>query len=67
VTVYARNGPGRIGKLALKPPLAARHGRAARIARIGDAVGDPAMPPHLPEFDTVHGRWRPASATTKWA
>ena len=53
MTVYALNGLGRIGKLALKPLL----GHGARIAWINDAVGDPAMHAHLLEFDTVHGRW----------
>jgi glyceraldehyde 3-phosphate dehydrogenase len=53
MTVYALNGLGRIGKLALKPLLE----RGARIAWINDAVGDPAMHAHLLEFDTVHGRW----------
>ena len=53
MTIYALNGLGRIGKLALKPLLA----RGARIAWINDAVGDPAMHAHLLEFDTVHGRW----------
>jgi len=53
MTIYALNGLGRIGKLALKPLLA----RGATIAWINDAVGDPAMHAHLLEFDTVHGRW----------
>ncbi len=53
MTVYALNGLGRIGKLALKPLLA----RGAQIAWINDAVGDAAMHAHLLEFDTVHGRW----------
>ena len=53
MTVYAVNGLGRIGKLALKPLLA----KGAKIAWINDAVGDPAMHAHLFEFDTVHGRW----------
>jgi glyceraldehyde 3-phosphate dehydrogenase len=53
VTVYALNGLGRIGKLALRPLLE----RGAEIAWINDAVGDPAMHAHLLEFDTVHGRW----------
>ncbi|MEQ6203994.1 ArsJ-associated glyceraldehyde-3-phosphate dehydrogenase [Sulfitobacter sp. HNIBRBA2951] len=53
MTVYAINGLGRIGKLALKPLLA----RGAQIAWINDAVGDPEMHAHLLEFDTVHGRW----------
>jgi glyceraldehyde 3-phosphate dehydrogenase len=53
MTVYALNGLGRIGKLALKPLLE----RGAEIAWINDAVGDPAMQAHLLEFDTVHGRW----------
>jgi len=53
MTVYALNGLGRIGKLALKPLLA----RGAQIAWINDAVGDPEMHAHLLEFDTVHGRW----------
>lgn len=53
MTVYAINGLGRIGKLALRPLLE----RGAEIAWINDAVGDPAMHAHLLEFDTVHGRW----------
>lgn len=53
MTVYALNGLGRIGKLALKPLLE----RDAQIAWINDAVGDPEMHAHLLEFDTVHGRW----------
>lgn len=53
MTVYALNGLGRIGKLALRPLLE----RGAKIAWINDAVGDPAMHAHLLEFDTVHGRW----------
>ncbi len=54
MTVYALNGLGRIGKLALKPLLE----RGAQIAWINDAVGNPEMHAHLLEFDTVHGRWR---------
>jgi len=53
MSVYALNGLGRIGKLALKPLLE----RGAEIAWINDAAGDPAMHAHLMEFDTVHGRW----------
>jgi len=53
MTVFALNGMGRIGKLALKPLLE----RGATLAWINDAVGDPAMHAHLLEFDTVHGRW----------
>ncbi|MGP1356452.1 ArsJ-associated glyceraldehyde-3-phosphate dehydrogenase [Roseicyclus sp.] len=53
MTVYALNGLGRIGKLALRPLLE----RGAEIAWINDGVGDPAMHAHLLEFDTVHGRW----------
>lgn len=53
MTVYALNGLGRMGKLALKPLLE----RGAEIAWINDAVGDPEMHAHLLEFDTVHGRW----------
>ncbi|MEO0681600.1 MAG: ArsJ-associated glyceraldehyde-3-phosphate dehydrogenase [Pseudomonadota bacterium] len=53
MTVYALNGLGRIGKLALRPLLES----GAQIAWINDAVGDPAMHAHLLEFDTVHGRW----------
>ncbi len=53
MTVYALNGLGRMGKLALKPLLE----RGAQIAWINDAVGDPQMHAHLLEFDTVHGRW----------
>ncbi|UOA33052.1 Glyceraldehyde-3-phosphate dehydrogenase 3 [Sulfitobacter sp. DSM 110093] len=54
MTVYAINGLGRIGKLALKPLL----DQGADIAWINDAVGDPEMHAHLLEFDTVHGRWQ---------
>ncbi|MFA8441366.1 ArsJ-associated glyceraldehyde-3-phosphate dehydrogenase [Yoonia sp.] len=54
MTLYALNGLGRIGKLALKPLLA----KGAKIAWINDAVGDPEMHAHLLEFDTVHGRWQ---------
>ncbi|MEO9780119.1 MAG: ArsJ-associated glyceraldehyde-3-phosphate dehydrogenase [Sedimentitalea sp.] len=53
MTVYAINGLGRMGKLALRPLLE----RGAEIAWINDAVGDAAMHAHLLEFDTVHGRW----------
>ena len=53
MTVYALNGLGRIGKLALRPLLE----RGAQIAWINDAVGDADMHSHLLEFDTVHGRW----------
>ncbi|MEY8828969.1 ArsJ-associated glyceraldehyde-3-phosphate dehydrogenase [Sedimentitalea sp. XS_ASV28] len=53
MTVYAINGLGRIGKLALRPLLE----RGARIAWINDAVGNAQMHAHLLEFDTVHGRW----------
>lgn len=53
MTVFALNGLGRIGKLALKPLLES----GAEIAWINDAQGDPAMHAHLLEFDTVHGRW----------
>ncbi|EDM70079.1 glyceraldehyde-3-phosphate dehydrogenase, type I [Roseobacter sp. AzwK-3b] len=53
MTVYALNGLGRVGKLALRPLLE----RGAQIAWINDAVGDAEMHAHLLEFDTVHGRW----------
>ena len=53
MTVYALNGLGRMGKLALRPLLE----RGAEIAWLNDAVGDPAMHAHLLEFDSVHGRW----------
>lgn len=53
MTVYALNGLGRMGKLALRPLLE----RGAEVAWINDAVGDAAMHAHLLEFDTVHGRW----------
>ncbi len=53
MTVYALNGLGRVGKLALRPLLES----GAQIAWLNDAVGDPAMHAHLLEFDTVHGRW----------
>jgi glyceraldehyde 3-phosphate dehydrogenase len=58
MTVYALNGLGRVGKLALRPLLE----RGAEIAWINDAVGDPEMHAHLLEFDTVHGRWDAAFA-----
>ena len=54
MTVYALNGLGRIGKLAIRPLLE----RGAQIAWINDGVGDPEMHAHLFEFDTVHGRWQ---------
>ncbi len=53
MTVYALNGLGRMGKLALRPLME----RGAKIAFLNDAVGDPAIHAHLLEFDTVHGRW----------
>lgn len=53
MTVYALNGLGRIGKLALKPLL----DNGMEIAWLNDAVGDAAMHAHLLEFDTIHGRW----------
>ena len=53
MTVYALNGLGRIGKLALRPLLE----RGAEVAWLNDAEGDPATHAHLLEFDTVHGRW----------
>lgn len=56
MTVFALNGLGRIGKLALKPLLDS----GAEIAWINDAVGNPEMHAHLLEFDTVHGRWNAA-------
>ena len=61
MTVYALNGLGRIGKLALKPLLDS----GAEIAFVNDAVGDPAMHAHLLEFDTVHGRWAADFAATE--
>ncbi len=53
MTVYALNGLGRMGKLALKPLLES----GAKIAWINDAVGTPEMHAHLLEFDSIHGRW----------
>lgn len=53
MTVYAINGLGRMGKLALRPLLE----RGVEIAWINDAVGDAPMHAHMLEFDTVHGRW----------
>lgn len=53
MTVFALNGLGRIGKLALRPLLDA----GAQVAFINDAVGDAAMHAHLLEFDSIHGRW----------
>ena len=61
MTVYALNGLGRIGKLALRPLLEA----GAEIAWINDAVGDAAMHAHLLEFDTVHGRWLASFSATE--
>ncbi|QDY70577.1 ArsJ-associated glyceraldehyde-3-phosphate dehydrogenase [Qingshengfaniella alkalisoli] len=58
MTVYALNGLGRMGKLALRPLLES----GAEIAWINDAVGDPEMHAHLLQFDTVHGRWHAAFA-----
>lgn len=59
MTIYALNGLGRMGKLALRPLLE----RGAEIAFVNDAVGDPAMQAHLLEFDSVHGRWDAAFAS----
>lgn len=56
MTVYAINGLGRMGKLALRPLLES----GAKVAFLNDAVGDPEMHAHLLEFDTVHGRWNAA-------
>lgn len=53
MTVYALNGLGRMGKLALKPLLES----GAKIAWINDAAGSPEMHAHLLEFDSIHGRW----------
>lgn len=53
MTVYALNGLGRIGKLALRLLLE----RGAQIAFINDAAGTPDMMAYLLEFDSVHGRW----------
>ncbi|MCV2874658.1 ArsJ-associated glyceraldehyde-3-phosphate dehydrogenase [Rhodobacteraceae bacterium XHP0102] len=63
MTVYALNGLGRIGKLALRPLIES----GADIAWINDAVGDAAMHAHLLEFDTVHGRWPAAFSATDHA
>ena len=54
MTVYAINGLGRMGKLALRPLLES----GEEVAFINDAVGDPDLHAHLLEFDTVHGRWQ---------
>lgn len=53
MTVYALNGLGRIGKLALRPLLES----GAEIAWLNDAVPGPEMHAHLMQFDSVHGRW----------
>ena len=53
MTIYAVNGLGRIGKLALRPLLES----GAKVAFLNDVIGDPQMHAHLMEFDTVHGRW----------
>jgi len=53
MTVFAINGLGRMGKLALRPLLES----GADIAFINDAIGNPEMHAHLLEFDSVHGRW----------
>lgn len=54
MTVYALNGLGRIGKLALKPLLE----QGVKVAWINDSIGTPKMHAHLFEFDTVHGQWK---------
>lgn len=51
--VFALNGLGRIGKLALRTLI----DRGVKLAWINDATGDAAQHGHLLEFDTVHGRW----------
>jgi len=51
--VFALNGLGRIGKLALRALIE----RGVRLAWINDATGDAAQHAHLLEFDTVHGKW----------
>ncbi len=53
MTVYAINGLGRIGKLAVQAIVE----KGAKLAWINDAIGDTEMHAHLLEFDTVHGRW----------
>lgn len=63
MTVYALNGLGRMGKLALKPLLES----GAEVAWINDAAGTPEMHAHLLEFDSVHGRWDAAFASDETA
>jgi glyceraldehyde 3-phosphate dehydrogenase len=53
MTVFALNGLGRIGKLAIKTLIEG----SSQLAWVNDAVGDPEMHAHLLEFDTVHGKW----------
>ncbi len=63
MTVFAVNGLGRIGKLALQ----AMTERGITPAFVNDAVGDPQMHAHLLEFDTVHGRWETPVAAEEGA
>jgi len=51
--VFALNGLGRMGKLALRELI----GRGGKLAWINDTTGDAAMHAHLLEFDTIHGKW----------
>ena len=51
----AINGLGRIGKLVIRAFV--DEGLDADIVLLNDVAGDAAVHAHLPEFDTVHGRW----------
>ncbi|MCL4187555.1 MAG: ArsJ-associated glyceraldehyde-3-phosphate dehydrogenase [Rhodobacteraceae bacterium] len=53
MTVFALNGLGRIGKLALRILVE----RGATVAFVNDAAGDAAVHAHLLAFDSIHGRW----------
>ena len=54
MTIYAINGLGRIGKLALRPMIE----RGDTIAFLNDAVGDPALHAHLLNLTQCMGAGR---------
>jgi len=51
--VFALNGLGRMGKLALRVLIE----RGVRLAWVNDATGDAETHAHLLKFDTIHGRF----------
>ncbi|RUO72154.1 aldehyde dehydrogenase [Pseudidiomarina sediminum] len=55
------NGLGRIGRLALR--LVSQRDDI-EVVQVNDPGGDAAMFAHLLEFDSVHGRWQAAFAST---